>query len=67
MSTELTAREREILLKICEGASNKEIANELCISFHTVEVHVLSIFRMTQVNDRFQAVLWSARYLVTDR
>ncbi len=35
----LTQREREVLLKIANGASNKEVGKTLGISPRTVEVH----------------------------
>lgn len=35
----LTAREREIIRAIAAGKSNKEIADELCLSVHTVATH----------------------------
>jgi len=63
LSSELTTREKEILLKIYSGACNKEIADDLNISFHTVKTHVYNIFRKLDVNSRFQATLWAAKYL----
>ncbi len=35
----ITLREREILIKICQGLSCKEIGHMLYISQHTVETH----------------------------
>ena len=63
LSSELTTREKEVLLKIYSGACNKEIAEDLCISFHTVKTHVYNIFRKLDVNSRFQATLWAAKNL----
>jgi len=63
LSSELTTREKEVLLKIYSGACNKEIAEDLCISFHTVKTHVYNIFRKLDVTSRFQATLWAAKYL----
>ncbi|MDE6300594.1 MAG: LuxR C-terminal-related transcriptional regulator [Muribaculaceae bacterium] len=36
---ELTPRERDIISAIARGKSNKEIADELCLSVHTVATH----------------------------
>jgi two-component system response regulator NreC len=39
----LTSRERELLQLVSEGHTNKEIANELCVSVKTVEAHKANI------------------------
>ena len=46
---ELSAREIEIIERIAEGLSSKEIGDLLCISEHTVKTHRKNIFRKTQV------------------
>ena len=51
----LTARERQILLLIDEGLSNKEIAARLSIEVATVKNHVHSLLTKMQVNTRGQA------------
>jgi len=57
----LTPREMEILEMICRGASNKDIARELGISYQTVKNHVTAILHKLGVKDRTQAVLYAIR------
>lgn len=45
----LTAKEREIVGMVCEGASNKLIARQLNISLSTVKTHLRNIFAKTEV------------------
>jgi DNA-binding NarL/FixJ family response regulator len=54
---ELTEREREVLVLIAQGVSNKEIAEKLVISMKTVSNHITNIFGKLQVADRAQAIL----------
>ncbi|MCB9437341.1 MAG: response regulator transcription factor [Anaerolineales bacterium] len=54
---ELTAREREILTLIAQGASNADIAAKLNLSIKTVRNHVSNIFSKLQVADRVQAAI----------
>jgi DNA-binding NarL/FixJ family response regulator len=46
---QLTGREREVLLGIARGRTNKEIAGELGISHRTVETHRESLMRKLQI------------------
>ncbi len=46
---QLTAREREVLLGVARGRTNKEIAGELGISHRTVETHRESLMRKLQI------------------
>jgi two-component system response regulator DegU len=57
----LTPREMEILEMICRGASNKDIARDLGISYQTVKNHVTAILHKLGVKDRTQAVLYAIR------
>ncbi|EKB0802425.1 helix-turn-helix transcriptional regulator [Salmonella enterica] len=52
----LTAKEREIVGMVCEGASNKLIACQLNISLSTVKTHLRNIFAKTEVINRTELV-----------
>ena len=56
-SAELTSRERDVLLRIAQGKSNKEIAGELNLAEITVKCRVSVILMRLNVNDRTQAVV----------
>ena len=53
----LSGRELEILRRLSQGASNKEIADDLVITVGTVKNHVTSILAKLGVRDRTQAAL----------
>ncbi|MFB7504851.1 response regulator [Streptomyces broussonetiae] len=52
----LSAREREVLLLVARGTSNREIARELFISEATVKTHLTHLYAKLGVNDRAAAV-----------
>ncbi|MFJ4717233.1 response regulator [Streptomyces sp. NPDC088785] len=52
----LSAREREVLVLVARGTSNKEIARELFISEATVKTHLTHIYGKLRVKDRAAAV-----------
>ncbi len=47
---ELSDREKDVLIKLVDGLSNKEIADALCISVHTVITHRKNIARKLQIH-----------------
>jgi DNA-binding NarL/FixJ family response regulator len=53
----LTDREREILTCAAAGRSNKDIADELCVSIDTVKTHLHHIYQKLFVNGRVEAIL----------
>jgi DNA-binding NarL/FixJ family response regulator len=52
----LTSREREILQCLVDGLSKKVIADKLFLSFHTIDMHMRSIYAKLQVHSRSGAV-----------
>jgi LuxR family transcriptional regulator, maltose regulon positive regulatory protein len=52
----LTAREREVLRLLVDGASNREIANHLVLSVNTVKKHVWNLCGKLGVQSRAQAI-----------
>jgi DNA-binding NarL/FixJ family response regulator len=59
--TPLSKREREILQKVADGSTTRQVANELGISPHTVKTHLERIFEKLGANDRAQAVAMAIR------
>jgi DNA-binding NarL/FixJ family response regulator len=57
----LTSRQREIIVMLAEGKSNKEIAREFKVLEGTVKLHVKGILRKLGVRNRTEAVVAAAR------
>ena len=60
-TTPLSKREREILQRVADGATTKQVAADLGISPHTVKTHLERIFEKLGANDRAQAVAIAIR------
>ena len=57
----MTEREREVLLLIAEGKSNKDISEELHISIKTVKTHVSNLLMKCEMDDRTQLAIYAHR------
>jgi DNA-binding NarL/FixJ family response regulator len=56
LAEELTPRETAVLRLLAEGLGNREIANRLSISEHTIKFHIRSILAKLQASTRTEAV-----------
>lgn len=57
----LTPREREILQLVCEGKSNKDMANMLNLSVYTVETHRANIMEKLNLKGVPELILYAVR------
>jgi DNA-binding NarL/FixJ family response regulator len=55
----MTNREREIMVLIADGLSNKQIAQKLHIAIYTAKSHVHNILEKLALNSRLQIALYS--------
>jgi len=55
----LTQREKEVLLALGEGLSNKEISQKLYVTEHTVKKHVSQILAKLDLADRSHAIIFA--------
>ncbi len=61
MRRRLTAREREVLVAVAEGRSNREISRILSIGERTVQTHLSNVLSKLGLTSRTQAALWAVR------
>ncbi|MBY0575720.1 MAG: response regulator transcription factor [Gallionellaceae bacterium] len=58
----LSSREREILIMVARGDSNKEIAGVLNLSESTIKIHVQGILRKLNIAGRVQAAVYAVEH-----
>ena len=58
----LSPREREIIVMLAHGASNKEIAHVLDLSESTIKIHVQGILRKLNIAKRVQAAVYAVEH-----
>jgi DNA-binding NarL/FixJ family response regulator len=61
ISDQLTPREKQVLQKISEELTNRQIALSLCISENTVKAHVSRILKKLHLQTRSQAAVYARR------
>jgi DNA-binding NarL/FixJ family response regulator len=57
----LTSREREVVVLVAQGLTNRQIASELSVSEHTVGNHVGRILKKLGFSSRALIAAWIAR------
>jgi two-component system, NarL family, nitrate/nitrite response regulator NarL len=58
----LSRRERQILVALADGKSNKAIARLYSLSEATVKIHLKAILRKTKTHNRTQAAIWAIQH-----
>lgn len=66
IKAELTEREIEILILICQGLSNQEIAEHLFLSRRTVDKHREHILSKTQCRNTANLVMYAIRHRLVE-
>ncbi len=56
LDSPLSEREREVLVRLCEGETYRSIAEALFVSSNTVKAHIKKIYQKLQVHTRAEAV-----------
>lgn len=60
-SAELTARERDVIVAIAQGGTNRMIARSLGVTERTARTHVSNILAKLGLTSRTQAAMWAVR------
>lgn len=58
----LTPREEQVVALVAEGLSNKEVAQELALSEHTVKKYLFRIFDKLGISTRVELVLYAVNH-----
>lgn len=58
---DLTEREKQILEMMIKGLTKKKIADQLYLSFHTIDTHLRSIYNKLHVHSKSSAIVKSIR------
>ena len=55
----LTEREKEVIKQLADGKTNAQIADNLCISIHTVKSILENIYLKIGFHNRVQIAIWA--------
>lgn len=66
ISSILTPRQLEVLTLLAQGLSNKAIGQQMQLAEATIKMHISSIFKILDVNNRTQAAIAAGKYGLTD-
>jgi DNA-binding NarL/FixJ family response regulator len=53
---QLTRQERQVVLALLHGSSNRELADQLFVSVKTIETHLTRIYRKLECRSRSQLI-----------
>jgi two-component system nitrate/nitrite response regulator NarL len=59
----LSQRELQIVAAVADGLENKDIAEKLALSAHTIKHHLTNIFVKTGISNRLKLGLWARQYV----
>jgi DNA-binding CsgD family transcriptional regulator len=62
---QFTPRQKAVVIEMCKGKSNKEIARALGMAESTVKLHMTEIFRELGVNNRMRAIIRASDLPIT--
>jgi two-component system nitrate/nitrite response regulator NarL len=65
-AVEFSPREREVIIWLARGGSNKEIARALNMAESTVKIHVQGILRKLNLSSRVQAAVYAVEHGLAD-
>ena len=57
----LTARELQVMYYVAEGLNNREVAERMYLSVHTIKAHLESIYLKLSVHNKIQALVYAIK------
>jgi DNA-binding NarL/FixJ family response regulator len=63
----LSQRQSEVLKLVAQGSTNREVAETLFLSQHTIKNHLTHIYRKLDVHSRVEAISWAWRNGMLER